>query len=317
MDNRIIIKIPVFLLLFLSANFFSCQQSKPVYSRPAPSFEKVTGIKFTEVRRAFDTGLAFNEHGFQQEPEWILYFMSKDSVKIYSPFKHRYIHYKVYYDHDSVLNMAREWFRVKKVSADSLVLQLLRVEDKAISKEMSNVFMTFYSDNYLKNVLHANADSLKKPNRKDSLFIRSKAVRANRNPGNIDSAFAARQPVVLASASKILTVKKVNDLDDPVQRLEGNPSYSYLYPEYNITINPAYKDFDYSFSVLVDDKGVMRFGMANMAMMPEFAETKIKVMKGIMSVYLQNLLKITPGKTLGIPHTSLIKLNVVGRKNSG
>jgi hypothetical protein len=93
-----------------------------------------------------------------------------------------------------------------------------------------------------------------------------------------------------------------------------NRSEEYLYPEYRINIDKAYQDFQYSFSVLVDHNGRMHFKQFLVAVEPEFIETKTKVAKGIIDVYLRNTLDITPGNTLGFPHSSVINLHVIGRK---
>lgn len=298
----------IFFFLCLASVTFSCRE-KTDASRSKPSFKEVIGIKFTEVRRAFDTGLSFNKYGFQQEPEWVLYFTAEDSIKIFSPKENRFIHYPVYYDHGAVFNFAREWFRVIKVNQDSLLFQLLQVEAKVVSKEMSNVYMTFYSDNYLKNVLHANPDSLKRPNRRDSLFIRSRAILANKFP---DSIFAARSPAVLTSKNPAIHVEKVQVAVDPLNGV--NPSDEYLLPEYNIAIDKAYKEFNYSISVLVDEKGGMQFRRFLTFVMPEFEESKTRVVKAIIDGYLKPNLNIVPGNTLGFAHSSSIKLNIKGRK---
>ena len=179
---------------------------------------------------------------------WVLYFTAEDSIKIFSPKENRFIHYPIYYDHGAVFNFAREWFRVIDVSKDSLVFQLLEVQARVVSQEMSNVYMTFYSEDYLKNVLQAHPDSLKRPTREDTLFIRSRAILANKNP---DSIFAARNPVVLKSMNPAIEVEKVPVIPDPISGV--NPSDEYLLPEYNITINKAYKDFNYPISVRVDE----------------------------------------------------------------
>ena len=298
----IIYSVSIFFLL-------SCTQGSADSSNGGLSFKSVEGIKFTEVRREFDTGLAFNDHGFQQEPNWVLYFLPGDSVKIYSPFEKKYIEYPIYFDHDSVVNFAREWLRIKTVNNDSLVLQLLQVDDKVISRERSNVYMRFYSEQYL--TKNKGRISLMPLTAKDSLFIRQKSDRANRNPENIDSVFSARIPVQFESRVKEVQVEKVKATR---YKIDQNFTDEYMYPEYNIIIDKAHKDFSYSFSVLVDDKGVMRLGKMITMVMPEFQESKKRVVEGIIEVYLQRFLKVTPGTTLGMPHTSLIELHVRGRK---
>jgi hypothetical protein len=58
----------------------------------------------------------------------------------------------------------------------------------------------------------------------------------------------------------------------------------------------------------------MHFKEFLVAVEPEFLESKTKVAKGIIDVYLRNTLSIKPGSTLGFPHTSLINLHIIGRK---
>ena len=85
-------------------------------------------------------------------PLWKLYFISDDSVMVFSPKMKRYYGYHVYFDHDSIFNTVDAWLKVKKVNGDSLVLQAHQVENKIIrdNDEGSNVFLTFYSYKYLK-----------------------------------------------------------------------------------------------------------------------------------------------------------------------
>lgn len=294
-------------LILISIIFFSCQDIGPRAKHTKPSFQSVTGIRFTEVRRSFDSGLSFDERGYQLEPSWRLMFHSDDTVEIYTPAKERFMNYKIYFDHDSVINMGWVWLRLKHTSKDSVVFQVLSVEKKEISRERSNVYMTLYADQYIEKVLHSKPQILQKPNRKDSIFVRSKI---SDNTG--DHTFAARKPVMLKSKSWMLEVEKLKVMKDKVDNLD--PTDEYLYPEFHISIKKAYKDFDYSFSILVDEKGKMHFGKSMVMLMPEFEESRKRIMMGIMEVYLQNLLEITPGSTLGMPHTSTIVVNVKGRK---
>ncbi|MBC8052434.1 MAG: hypothetical protein H7Y13_05175 [Sphingobacteriaceae bacterium] len=289
--------------------FVSCNRLDPKSKRP--SFKGVEGIKFIEVRREFNTGYSFSEHGFQQVPEWKLYFLPGDSVKIYSPFEKRYIFYPIYFDHAQVINFAREWLRLIHVNKDSLVLQLLKVQSKQVNKELSTVYMRFYSEGYLNNVLHANADSLKKPKLKDTIFIRRLANRSNKHSKNADSLFSARKPVVFRSKNPNITAFRRS-------APKGEPGYKphleYLNPEYDVEIKKAYKDFDYNFTVLVDSSGNMTVGSFAF-LEKEFEAPRRRVLQGILDVYLEKFLDITPGSTLGIPHATEIMLHLRGIKN--
>ncbi len=274
-----------------------------------PSLKKLVGRKYVEYRREFDNGKSFNYFGFQLEPEWVMHFLSEDSVEIYSPSRRKYLHYKIYFDHDSVFNMAREWLRIKTISEDSLAFQLLQVQDRAISRERSNVYMRFYSESYIRTRLKVDPELLKRPSKADTGYIRGLAAKANRNPGNIDSSFAARQPVEFVSRTSAINVSRTSGTGDYIKRSRADV---YLYPEYYISIRGAYKDFDYSFSVLVDDKGEIRLG--NFLTSEEFRASRRKVLEGIIKVYLQRYLIVKPGTTLGIPHTSELTIHLKGRQ---
>lgn len=277
------------------------------------SFDSIIGIKYYEVKRRFSTGLSFNELGFQQEPTWIIQFKDQDSILAYSPQKKRMQSFFLHYDHGDVYNFAKEWFRIKKISKDSLVFQRLHLTGREISKDIrSDVNITWYADSYIKNVLKTTAAELQRPTKADTLYIRRLAEKSKRNPGNIDSAFAGRTPVQLIPASKIIRVKKISTVDKLIGRTE---SYDYLFPRYRIDIINAYDDFGYEFSAVVDEKGKIYLGKFR-ADSPENYEPRRKTLEAIINVYLQNLLKVIPGETLGIPHSSEINLVVTGRKNS-
>jgi len=295
-------------LTLLSIVIFSCNNENATEASGRPSFAKIIGTRFIEVRRQFDDGYSFNSYGFQQEPEWILEFLSEDSVKIYSPFEKKFLHYPVFFDHDSIFNIAREWVRLKHVSKDSLVFQLLQVEQKVVKKDRSNVSMKFYSKEYIEKK-HIDPRELQKPKARDTAYVRALIAKANKFPDSPDSLLAARKPVALISRTDAITVKQshaVADMMDPSRAEE------YLNPEYFIVINGAYKDFTHNFTVVVDEKGKMHLG--RFVVDDEFRESRTRVLKGIIDVYLQKYLTIIPGKTLGIPHASEIMIYLKGKK---
>ena len=302
--------LPLLFLFFILVMGSSCNYIRKINEDPIPTFTAIKGIKYTEVRRSFKNGLSFNEQGFQLEPEWNIYFNADDSVRIFSPEKQQYMTYRIFHSHKALFQFAREWFRVEQLSKDSILLQVMELEARVINEDKSAIYMKLYSDDYIKNTLKTDAATLKEPTREDSLFIKYRAIQAN---SNLDSAFAARNPVVLNSRSKITRVKKIKPSLDPYLG-HVNRSEEYLYPEYRINIDKAYKDFQYSFSVLVDHNGKMHFKEFLVAVEPEFLATKTKVAKGIIDIYLKNTLLIKPGSTLGFPHTSLINLHIIGRK---
>lgn len=276
------------------------------YGKTGLFFSAVKDIRFTEVKRRFNNGLVFDKQGYQLEPSWKLYFTADDSVNVYSPKMKRFYGFHVYFDHDSVFNMVDAWFKLKHLGKDSIVLQALRVENKVIKDddEGSKVYLTFYPDNKIKNTSIPGL-----PTRNDTAYIQSRAKLAN---SKMDSAFSARYPVVLTSKSPLVKVEKVVSVSTPLSKID--PSVDYLYPEYNITINKAYEDFDYSFSVFVDDRGLMHFRKSTIPYPSAFQKTYTDVMKGIIDGYLKLYLDVTPGKTLGIAHTSVILLNVTGKR---
>jgi len=273
-----------------------------------PAFTPIAGIDFFEARRSFDNGLAFDTLGFEQEPVWHLNFISNDSVKIFSPDSNAMLHYSIYFDQDSIFHFGREWFRVRSLAKDSLLLQRLTVVSKHVKEARSNVYMKLYSKRYIQDSLKTTVEELRKPRANDTSFIKERAAIANANPTVIDSAFSARKPVELIPKNANVKVKTRSFSE--AERLNQSAAYSYLYPEYDIVINKAYKNFYYPFSVLVDGKGDIHLG--KFVTSEEFVESRKRVLEGIIDVYLKNLFVIKPGTTLGIPHTSLIMLRVRG-----
>ena len=164
------------ILLILFIFLTACNSpSKKESEKNSFSFQDVKGIKFIEVRRAFKNGIAFNEQGFQQEPEWIVVFQSDTTVKTYSPTRKKMIDFVITHSHDAVYNFAREWFRVIKMNKDSLVFQRLQVNAKKVAKDIrSNVYMTFYSEDYISK-LKTTSQALQKPRPIDSAFVKQRA----------------------------------------------------------------------------------------------------------------------------------------------
>lgn len=270
----------------------------------------IKGIKYTEVKRVFDNGLSFTDVGFQLVPEWRISFPGVDSVTIYSPKKKRFLNGPVVFDHDSIFNVAWAWLKLIHLSKDSLKFQVLHVTDNVINDEKIHVYMTLYANNYITNKLHADTATFWHPSKKDTLMIKAMCLKANANPEN---AFAGTDPVELSSKSPLVTIVKETIPDnDP----DGGKIYDeYLLPTFDITIHKAYDTFNYLFSVYVNDKGEIIFRKSNQASYPEFEKSTLETMKGITDGYLKLYLKTKPGKTLGIPHTSIILLNVSGYKN--
>ena len=300
-----------FLIFFLTIGLWSCQHSTPKTDplKRDFRFESIKGIKYYEVRRTFANGISFNELGFQQKPEWAIRFLSDTTVQAYSPTKDKMLDFDLIFSHDGVYNFAREWFRIKSISKDSLLLQRLEVNAKKIAKDVrSEVFMTFYSEDYIKKIKQSVAE-LRKPRAIDSAFVKERADLINANITDSSAFFAARNPVEFTSNSKIINVEKVSTVDELQNR---SASYDYLYPEYTVNIQPAYKDFAHTISAIVDKNGkiyVYRFNAQD-----DYKENRRKVLQGILDVYLQKLLTIKPGSTLGFKHSSVIVLNLIGKK---
>lgn len=297
------------LLLLISSCTSSSTESKKTSGRI--SFDSIMGIKYYEVKRRFSTGLSFNELGFQQEPSWIIQFKDQDSILAYSPQKKRMQSFYLHYDHGEVYNFAKEWFKIKMISKDSLVFQRLHLTGREISKDIrSDVNITWYAENYIKNVLHTTAAQLQRPTKADTIYVRKLAEKANRNPGNLDSAFAGRTPVNFIPLSKIIKVRKISSVD----KLQGKTeAYDYLFPSYRIDIVNAYDDFGYEFTAVVDATGKIHLGKFHTNIAENY-EPRKKTLEAIINVYLQNLLKVVPGETLGIPHASEINIAITGRK---
>lgn len=276
-----------------------------------PDFEQVNGIRFFEVKRRFKNGLSFNKDGFQHEPTWIIEFKAPDTMLAYSPEKKGMEHFYLQFDHGKVYNFAREFFRAITVSKDSLVLQRLQVDGKVIAGDddvRSDVYCTFYTKDYIENKLKTTIGELQKPTKRDTIYIKSLTAQTIKAPANPEFAFAAKDPVKIEPKSKYVTAEKISTIDETNNR---TASYDYMYPQYKLAILRAYKDFNYSFSVIVDAKGTLYVNRVDGVLKDDVPSRK-KLLQGIADVYLKNLFKITPGTTLGMPHSSEITIYLKG-----
>lgn len=274
-----------------------------------PSFKSVWGRGYTEVRRNFANGISFGDYGYQLEPEWRFTFPSDDSVTIYNPKRKMFVTAPVQFDHDSLFNIAWSWMRLRKISKDSIVFQVMKVENQALLREKSVVYMTAYANDYIKNVLHTTPAELIKPNKRDTAYIRNKVAKADADTAN---AFAARQAVQLKSKSPLVKVERLNLTEE--RKTESAISDDYMLPEFNVSIKNAYEDFSYSFTAVVDQKGAIYFKKSINFAYEEFEESTNKIIRAITAGYLKAYLDVTPGTTLGMPHSSVIILHVTGRK---
>ena len=278
--------------------------------KPIISFKSIEGIYYTEVARRQKNGLSFNEYGYYLSPDWKLRFVSDDSAALYSPVKKKFLNFPLALGTDSVFNTGRAFLKVVKMSKDSLLLELLEPKGDSIDIHKSRVSMLFYADNYIKNKLHSNIADVQKASRKDSLFIKGLVAKAN---ANITKAFAAQQPVQLISKSPQVSIVKRKAVPDFLEN-KYSTADDYLDPTFDITINKAYQDFFYTFSVYVDDKGQMLYRKPLVGFMgdTEAEKSYIRISTAIMNTYLKIYLTTIPGQTLGFKHPSIITLNVHG-----
>jgi len=308
-------KLKLLIFLIAVATLFSCNNVKTDSSEKEEAlsdltFTDVKGIRFYEVKRRFKDGLSFNKDGFQQEPSWIIQVKKRDSIMVFSPTKNAFETVYLQFDHGKVYNFMREFFRVKLITKDSLILQRLHVEGRKISGDddyRSEVYATYYSKNYIENQLHTTASELQKPSKADTAFIKGLAEKTYQDPYNAKLAFAGRNPVTFTPLSKGITVKKIKSNDISKHRAEV---FDYMYPEFVIHIQKCYKSFNHTMNVIVDANGKMVVDEVQYVLNPE---GKKRMMQGVVDVYLKNMLKITPGKTLGIPHSTQITLTVIGK----
>lgn len=304
-----------FLLLAILSLFSGCNSNNKVKhsgKKGLISFKPVLQTSYTEVSRRFGNGLSFSAFGYQLEPQWKLRFVSNDSVSLYSPAKHRFINFPLTRGYNSVFNVARTWLKVRKMSQDSLVFELLKTYGDTIETKGVKTYMTFYADRYIGGVLHADTGSLKRPSRKDSTYIDSLVKLANSDP---DKAFPARQPVSFISKSSLVTLK--------TQKAESSffnnfdTAEDYLDPTFYITVHHAYADFYYSFSVLVDEKGQLQYGKPLVAFLEaNYKKNYVRSSKAILDSYLKYYLRAVPGRTLGWAHASVVNIHVEGKSGA-
>lgn len=296
-------------LIYCVFFLFSCNQTTDKETPQSLSFEDVDGVRFYEVKRRFSNGLSFNKDGFMLAPTWIIEYKAPDTMLAYSPEKQGMESFYLQFDHGKVYNFAREFFRAKTITKDSLILQRLQVEAMVIAKgEVSDVNCIYYTKDYIEKVLKTTVGELQRPSKADTSYIKKLSEATYKYPSNPDTAFAATEIVKLKSNSKHVNVQIIGYADSGSHR----KSYAYMYPEYSIEINKSYKTFNYRFSVIVDVNGNLHVNRIQ-GVLPADMPARKRLIQGIADVYLKNLLYITPGKTLGIPHSSEITISLAGK----
>lgn len=304
------LNLPIWLCAIALICAVGCKPNPRLRENKIPiSFKRIRGIGFTEVDRRLKNGLSFNEYGYHLAPEWRLKFLSDDSVSLYSPAAKRFFNFPLACGIDSVFNTARSFLKIRHMSKDSLIFELLEAHNDTLNISGTKVYMIFYADNYIANSLHSTAVKLQHANKKDSTYIKSLVAKANADSTKV---FAALQPVLLLSKSPSLQITKRKTIASFLDN-NYNTSADYMDPQYDIVINKAYTDFYYSFSAYVNKDGVMSY-CKPLAMFSDerYRDQYIKISKAIMDSYLKLYVKNSAGETLGIPHTSLISLHVKG-----
>ncbi len=302
----------IILLLVITTLSAGCKR-KGIVSHNGPkdliSFKPIQGITYTEVARRMKNGLSFNEYGYQLEPQWKMSFISDDSTRIYSPIKKQLINFPLSRGYDSIFNTARTWLKVKKMNKDSMLIEILKFQGDSIETTGAKVYMILLADNYIKNALHSDSVILRRPSSRDTAFVRGLVEKAN---SDYTKAFAARQPLQLISLSPLATAvqRKVS----PTMQNNFDTSDNYLDPTFDIIINKTYKNFYYSFSIYVDNRGEMHYRRAliDFSLSHDFEKPYNRIAEGIMKSYLKLYFKTIPGSTLGMPHSSIISLHVRG-----
>ncbi|MBC7400450.1 MAG: hypothetical protein H7289_10930 [Mucilaginibacter sp.] len=295
------------ILLFITLACTSCKFEDPIKNKS--SFNAIKRIRYTEVRRSFDSGLIFNKDGYQLAPIWKLMFFSDKWVSVYSPDKDKFLTFAVTLDHDSIFNISGTWLKANKITKDSLRFQVLKVEGKTVYYVKSNVYMTLYADNYIKNILHKTAGDVKKPLKRDSQYVYKRVAEIN---AKADSFFAARKPVQFISKSPLATIEKKGIKADVMNKWDTSDEY--MFPEYNIIIKKAYEDFSYSFWATVDAQGGIHYQKSMTYVFPEFVKSTDHTIRALIDGYLKAYFQVVPGTTLGIPHNSAIVINIRGEK---
>lgn len=315
MNSRLTIKKLKSILYFFPHLFLliSCKQRTIVRhdgEKDLISFKSILGINYTEVARRLGNGLSFNQDGYQLEPDWHIKLVSNDSASIYSPTKKKYINFPLTRGYDSIFNTARTWFKVKKMTQDSLLLQLLESHADSIDTRGTRVFMTFYSDNFIKNVLHKDIAAIKAPSKQDTMFVKSLVDSAEKD---FYKAFSARQPAIVKSKSSLVKVNSRHATGDILNNFDISDDY--MYPTYDIIIDRAYTNFYYSFSIIVDSQGGIYYEKPLVPFSGKGYELEyVAGSKAVMHKYFKNYFKILPGSTLGMTHPSSVSIHVEGRK---
>lgn len=297
-------------ILFLGSAFFlSCGDTKKEEEEWVPDFTSIKDIEYVEVKRRFSNGLSFDSSGFQLEPHWMLSFKSNDTIAAWSTDHLAWYNFPILHDHGAVFNMVHDFFRVKSIHRDSIVLQRLEVKNREIQHGyLSDVNMTFYSRDYIFNKLKSSPLTLQKPTSKDTLFIKNLTEGIDPETGK-NYVFAARDIVQFKPINSNIKVLNIQKEEIGRRKL----SSSYMFPRFNIEIDNAHKDFIYLFNAIVHKNGKIEVTSTVGAMSGQ-EEIRKKLVQGLVDVYVNNYIRIIPGSTLGFYHPSKVEILLEGRK---
>ncbi|UOE52153.1 hypothetical protein MTO98_13795 [Mucilaginibacter sp. SMC90] len=193
-----------------------------------------------------------------------------------------------------------------------MLLQLIEAYADSIDTRGAKVFMTFYSDSFIKNVIHKDIMAVKAPGKRDTLFVKSLIDSAEKD---LHKAFSARQPVIVKSKSSLVKVTSRHAVGDMLNNFDTSDDY--MYPTFDITIDRAFDNFYCSFSVFVDSHGNLYYDKPLIPFSGKGYEEKYNSLSiTVMDRYLKHYLNIRPGSTLGMIHPSSIAIHVEGKKDS-
>ncbi|RWY49285.1 hypothetical protein [Mucilaginibacter gilvus] len=167
------ISIKTAALLFLASLAITGCKSNPNLkaNKKQISFKSIEGITYTEVARTQQNGLSFNEYGYHLNPDWRMRFVSDDSVALFSPVKKTFLNFPLALGFDSVIYTNHSFLKMRHMSKDSLVFELLLAKNDSLDVGGAKVFMKFYADEYITDKLHTTAATLQHYKTQDTLFV--------------------------------------------------------------------------------------------------------------------------------------------------
>ncbi len=270
----------------------------------SPKNNKLLYSTWVEVRRTYPNGYVYNEAGQKIAPDLTLQIISSDSLKLYSKSSgyNNWVHFSFF--NDSILNIARDYYKVKKLSKDTLCLQKLVVDNNKLKLHQHMLNMIFLNKQKLDRLPDIQKKTIREAQKMDTLYMLSLIDSAEKE--NNDFVLISHIPPQIIPLNKHSFVRVYPPVTDI---LEDNFPCGILISECELTVNHADTDMRTTCTLQISKTGNISLG-GWIAGDDYLYKQKGIFLQHVLEKYLKPNFRAIPGSTLGIKHKTEILIHL-------